>query len=358
MKSNEKWFYGEKLIECVKQYKYLGIFFTTSLSWSLTKETLAAQARKALGMVYMYNYKCNGLPHGIYLEMFDKMILPILLYGSEIWGFEYSGKIEQVQHIFCKKMLGLSSNTVNEAALGELGRYPLAVQYHLRCINYWLKIVCMQSNRYPKACYGMLYNLDQHGKTTWATRVKQMLDKFGFRYVWAQQGVGDIDVFIEVFKTRLLFFYERKWYDATRNFSKLAVYTTYKYELEPERYLDVLGIRKYLVALSRLRCSSHMLEIERGRHNNIELAQRICTACTQPCIEDEFHFLIYCTRYTDLFDMYISSHIINSLSPYDNFVNLMQSKEPTCIMLLAMCITHLLVEKNCYKNVENVHFML
>ena len=82
---------------------YLGLFFTTTLSWSLSKRTLAAQANKALGMLSMYNYKCNGLPHEMYLNIFDKMILPILLYGSEIWGFKYSDKIEQVKHIFCKK---------------------------------------------------------------------------------------------------------------------------------------------------------------------------------------------------------------------------------------------------------------
>ena len=72
-------------------------------------------------MLYMYNYKCNGLPHEMYLNIFDKMILPILLYGYEIWRFKYSDKIEQVQHVFCKKLLGVSSNTVNEAALGERG---------------------------------------------------------------------------------------------------------------------------------------------------------------------------------------------------------------------------------------------
>ena len=251
-----------------KKYKYLGLFFTTTLSWSLTKRSLAAQANKALGMLYVYNYKCNGLPHEIYLNIFDKIILPILLYGSEILMFKYSDKIEQVQHIFCKKLLGVSSNTVNEVALGELGRYPLAVHYHLRCVKYWLKILSMQSGRYPMACYIMLYNLDQHGKNTWATCVKVMLEQFGFRYVWAQQGVGDFDLFIEVFKNRVSQFYKKKWYDVTRNSSKLAVYTTYKYELEPERYLDVLCIRTYFVSFSRLRCSSHNVRIESGRHND------------------------------------------------------------------------------------------
>ena len=137
----------------------------------------------------------------------------------------------------------------------------------------------MQTGRYPKACYAMLCSLDQHGKNTWATCVNAMLEQFGFRYVWAQQGVGDFDLFIEVFKNRVSQFYKKKWYDSTKNYSKLAVYTTYKYELEPERYLDVLFIRKYFVVFSRLRCSSHNLRIESGRHNNTELAQRLCTLC-------------------------------------------------------------------------------
>ena len=186
-------------------------------------------------------------------------------------------------------MLGVSSNTVNEAALGELGGYPLAVHYHLRCVKYWLKILSMQSGGYPKACYTMLYNLDQNGKNTWATWVKVMLEQFGFRYVWAQQGVGDFDLFIEVFKNRVSQFYKKKWYDATRNSSKLAVYTTYKYELEPERYLDVL--RKYVVAFSRLRCSSHNLMIESGRHKNTELAKRYVLYAIYTLSKTNFIFL-------------------------------------------------------------------
>ena len=64
VKRNEKWFYGGKIIVCVKQYKYLGSFFTTTLSWSLAKRTLAAQANKALGMlcttinVTVHHMKC------------------------------------------------------------------------------------------------------------------------------------------------------------------------------------------------------------------------------------------------------------------------------------------------------------
>ena len=140
----------------------------------------------------------------------------------------------------------------------------------------------------------------------------------------------DFDLFIEVFKNRVSQFYKKKWYDATRNSSKLAVYTTYKYELEPERYLDVLCIRKYFVALSRLRCSSHNLRIESERHNNTVLAKRICTLCNLYSTEDEFHFLMNCTAYSNLFNKYIAPHISVFLPSFENFVKLMQSEETIC----------------------------
>jgi hypothetical protein len=35
-------------------------------------------------------------------DMFDKTILPILLYGSEIWGFENIDIIERVHLHFCR----------------------------------------------------------------------------------------------------------------------------------------------------------------------------------------------------------------------------------------------------------------
>ena len=57
--------------------------------------------------------------------MFDKMIIPILLYGSKIWGYEYSHFTEQVQLEYCREVLGVRGNTINCAVLGECGRRPL-----------------------------------------------------------------------------------------------------------------------------------------------------------------------------------------------------------------------------------------
>ena len=45
----------------------------------------------------------------------------------------------------------------------------------VRCLTYWIKLLTMETHRYPKQCYIMLKRLDEVGKITWASHVKEML---------------------------------------------------------------------------------------------------------------------------------------------------------------------------------------
>ena len=65
------------------------------------------------------------------------------------------------------------------------------IQYHKRCVKYWLKLIEMDQNRSPLACYKMLKDLDDQGRRTWATDIRNMLYRYGFGHVWMNQGVGD-----------------------------------------------------------------------------------------------------------------------------------------------------------------------
>ena len=49
----------------------------------------------------------------------------------------------------------------------------------------------------------MLRSLDEPGRITWATHIKQLLFKFGFRYAWLANEVGDNNAFTYLFKTRV-----------------------------------------------------------------------------------------------------------------------------------------------------------
>ena len=71
-----------------------------------------------------------------------------------------------IQHKFCKYVLNIGSQTPNCEVMGDCGRFSLYVQYITKYIRYWLKIIHMNNNKYPKIVYKLLSNLDSSGRRT------------------------------------------------------------------------------------------------------------------------------------------------------------------------------------------------
>ena len=96
---------------------YLGIVFTKTGKFNVTKKCLVDKATRALyevlklGCMYKLKIKCQ-------LDLFDKMVKPILLFGCEVWGFGDNDIIERAHLKFCKLLLLLllvTWSTVNWA---------------------------------------------------------------------------------------------------------------------------------------------------------------------------------------------------------------------------------------------------
>ena len=117
------------------------------------KKKLAGLALKAIFAINKYLYKFTHLKPS---HIFDKLILPLLNYGSEVLGFYKAPAIESVHLQFCKKLLGVKQSTQNDFIYGELGRINYATQIYVSIIRYWLKIVSMNANKYAKCIYNML----------------------------------------------------------------------------------------------------------------------------------------------------------------------------------------------------------
>ena len=136
MRYYEKWYFNGVAIEIVSAYKYIGLFITPKLIWPYAKHNLAAQARKSIISMLKLQSSVGYFEYPELFKLFDTMIKPILLYGSDIWGFEISDTIENVQDNIYKKVFEFTQNTFHEIARGECGRYPLYVDYYCRCIRY------------------------------------------------------------------------------------------------------------------------------------------------------------------------------------------------------------------------------
>ena len=84
------------------------------------------QARKAQFSL-LINARKLCLPIDIQSDMFEKVVSPILLYGSEVWDFSCTEMLEISHRNFLKKILHLRPSTPNCMVYGELGVLPLQV---------------------------------------------------------------------------------------------------------------------------------------------------------------------------------------------------------------------------------------
>ena len=246
----------------------------------------------------------SNVPVSMWLQLFDLKIVPILQYGSEIWGFHQGDDIEIVHNKFCKFVLCLGGSAPNIAARGELGRQKMATFRYIKIIKYWLKLLNADQNRYIRVCYQYQYEKAERNGDCWGLNVKNLLYSLGFGIVWENQGVGNELVFISEFKQRCFDVGGQQWHETLAETSKLDTYRLYKNNLNTEDYTLIIKNRKYLSALSRFRCSNHKLQIEAGRHVGLTRDDRICMLCNLNEIENEIHFLLKCPLYDDLRSKY------------------------------------------------------
>ena len=76
---------SNEVIEIVDSYSYLGLVMNHNGSFVKAKSKLMDQARRALFAVYR-RIKHQPIPIDLQLKLFDSLVGPILLYGSEVWG--------------------------------------------------------------------------------------------------------------------------------------------------------------------------------------------------------------------------------------------------------------------------------
>ena len=95
-------------------------------------------------------------------------------------------------------------------------------------------------------------------------------------------------------------------YDNIRNIFCCSFHSQNKYKhgqtflLKGNFYLGVSVDKKIISQYSKLRLSSHRLNIEVGRYTRTPVNLRTCNICSSSDIEDEFHLMCVCPKYSDL----------------------------------------------------------
>ena len=302
--STEKWFYSGEKLEIVNEYKYLGIIFSTRLTFSYSLEEMAMKARKGVFCILKFLWSLGKNCPKLFFKMFDCQIQPMLTYGSEVWGLSADHTAIERVHLFAiKRLLNISIKTPTALIYCETGRHPLYIQTYTRCIKYWLKITRMEETRIPKKAYKMLYGLHCKDKKNWASDICFTLYRYGFGYVWENQGVQQVNNFVSVFRQRLHDCHIQDLNCTITSKERYTLYSTFKQLYDPPHYLNEIhnpGLRKWLTRV-RLGVSPLRPHITRysKKRENIN-----CPFCDN-VKESEMHVLLICPNYNDLRMLYI-----------------------------------------------------
>ena len=93
--------YNDKVLEIDENFVYLGIMFSYNGRFIKNNQRLVEQAGKAMFSISRKSRKLH-LQIDLQLQLFDSMVAPILLYGSEITSFEKSDSLKGYALIFTR----------------------------------------------------------------------------------------------------------------------------------------------------------------------------------------------------------------------------------------------------------------
>ena len=167
-------FINGRTVEIVDSFAYLGLKFYYTSNFIHAVRALNEQAQKAYHTLLKVFDKVS-LDIKTKVSLFDSLVLPILLYGAEIWGVYSFKDIDKLHVRFLKYLLGVKQQTPNFAVLGEYGR--LSVLCKQRALEFWSKIMSKDQsplrNIYLDQCNNVAGNC-------WSKRVHSIIDHLGY----------------------------------------------------------------------------------------------------------------------------------------------------------------------------------
>jgi len=164
-------------------------------------------------------------------------------------------------------------------------------------IKYWLRILSLPDDHILKAVYNELLTLAGDGHDNFARRVQSILTTYDINDTDVNTLTKDnIKKFECNFRENRYSKCINSWYHNLRLFPKLDLYRYIKTDYRIAPHILYITNRNHQKALTRLRVSSHNLNIELGRHTRptIPRDQRICGFCGEGEIDNEIHFLMEC----------------------------------------------------------------
>ena len=123
IKTQNLFMYSNLSIDEVDGFKYLGMTFNRRAYLRHSQRILIQHALKERQPLNVTVSKHKYMPVRDIFDLFDTLVMPIVIFDSEIWGINISKEVEQFHLTFMKRILGVKSTTNNCFVYAETGRY-------------------------------------------------------------------------------------------------------------------------------------------------------------------------------------------------------------------------------------------
>ena len=329
-------------IDKASQYSCLGITFSTNGSYANSKKVLVEKTRRSIFASKRY-LDFNKLSINTCNKLFDTLFLPIVLYGSEIWG-AYDNlnvkkwekdPVERLHTQFYKYFLGLNKRAPNVVARNETGRLPLKLNILLRIIKFWIHLESLPENSIAKQYLIISNQLANEAKTSFMLTVNEIIHNYkdihhqSYNKTIQTNNIPTIKNNLQKIKCHISNNLKRHQLELIRCNRKLCFYSLFKTDVSKSHYLEQIRNLKHRRAVAKLRSGNHSLRIESGRHCVPKLpgSLRICQHCHSNQVENENHFLFHCDRYKT-----IRQQITSDIVPKYPLFNLFNDTEKTIFL--------------------------
>ena len=286
---------GDNDIDICDEFKYLGTVFTKQRSFYKTIKHNIEHARKALHLLYKRIRNLN-IPLDLQLHLFDSTVLPIILYGCEVWGFQSTKMIDTLYNQFLRNVTKLRKSTPIYMLYAELGRRPIDINIKSRMISFWISLVNDENrNKISKRIYEIMraeYDRGQNYK--WLDYIKNILISVGQPDLFNQVLIENPRATKTKITNKLHDLYIQEWQAKLQLSSKGRNYSIFKETTDIEPYLLNTTSNIY-IPIIKFRTCNFKLPIEVGRWQNLPIDDRKCTLCNLHDVGDDFHYLLKCT---------------------------------------------------------------
>ena len=337
---------NDKLLECVKEVKYLGFIISSkNCSFNNSLRNLKIKANRAI-FALNNKIKLSRLPTTLAVKIFNSQIKPILLYGSEVWApfskYDYDNwdtcEIEQSHTQFLKRTLGCKIQTPNLMIRAEVDSNPLLTNIISRSISF-LKHLSESKDTIAK--HSLLYELENNDEGN----ILRLVRKYYPDLIEKLSTDECKNIKMSAIKENCRSQYQTIWFDKIHSLTKAVSYISHKRLPCFEKYLKSVHNRNHKIALCRFRTSSHDLMIEKGRYfkPKIPRDERKCPHCKNE-VENETHFLTQCTLYNEYrnklyHEVRKTSNYFDNMTSEQKFIFIMTNENEKIMQNLAKYVS-------------------